>query len=83
MEEFMETLSLKRLGMFLKPMIILNSGGFYNPLVDLLEAMLRENFLGPKHREMWTIVSKPEEIVEAIRQSPPWDPNAQSFALVQ
>ena len=83
MEEFMETLSLKRLGLFMKPMIILNSHGFYNPLIELLEAMLENHFLGPKHRSMWTVVSTPEEILPAIEADAGWDTNARSFALVQ
>lgn len=82
MEEFMETLSLKRLGMFTKPMIILNTNNFYNPLVDLLEAMIHENFLGSKHRDMWEVVNEPEDILTAIRKSKPWDDSAKSFALV-
>jgi uncharacterized protein (TIGR00730 family) len=83
MEEFMETLSLKRLGLFTKPMIVLNSNGFYDPLADLLEAMLRENFLGQQHRNMWEIVLEPKEILPAIMNSKPWDSSAQEFALVQ
>jgi uncharacterized protein (TIGR00730 family) len=83
MEEFMETLSLKRLGLFQKPMIVLNSYGFYNPLIDLLDAMLRENFLGPKHREMWTVVDTPDEILPAVEANAGWDTEARSFALVQ
>jgi uncharacterized protein (TIGR00730 family) len=83
MEEFMETLSLKRLGLFQKPMIVLNSFGFYAPLIDLLDAMLRDHFLGPKHREMWTVVSTPEEILPAIAANGGWDSSARSFALVQ
>ena len=83
MEEFMETLSLKRLGLFTKPMIILNTRNFYQPLHDLLDAMLAENFLGTKHRDMWTFVNQPSEVIPAIRAAIPWDPSAQSFALVQ
>jgi uncharacterized protein (TIGR00730 family) len=83
MEEFMETLSLKRLGLFDKPMIVLNSHGFYNPLIDLLDAMLRDHFLGPRHREMWTIVETPHDILPAIVSHNNWDPDARSFALVQ
>jgi len=83
MEEFMETLSLKRLGLFTKPMIIVNSGGFYNPLIDLLDAMLRENFLSSKHRLMWEVVDHPEEIIPAIIRSKPWESSAKSFALIQ
>ncbi|MCK5821165.1 MAG: TIGR00730 family Rossman fold protein [Bacteroidales bacterium] len=83
MEEFMETLSLKRLGLFTAPMIILNSGGFYDPLIDLLEAMIRENFLSEKHSQMWEVVAQPEDIMPAIIRSKPWDSSAKSFALVQ
>jgi len=83
MEEFMETLSLKRLGLFTKPMIILNSGGFYDPLVELLNAMIRENFLAEKHGQMWEVVSQAEDIIPAIRRSKPWDSSAKDFALVQ
>ncbi|MCD6347115.1 MAG: TIGR00730 family Rossman fold protein [Bacteroidales bacterium] len=83
MEEFMETLSLKRLGMFIKPMIILNTNNFYDPLIDLLDAMVHENFLGSKHSDMYEVVNKPEDILEAIRRSKPWDASAKSFALVK
>lgn len=83
MEEFMETLSLKRLGLFPKPMIVLNSHGYYDPLVDLLNSMLRDHFLGPRHSGMWTIVQTPEEILPAISASEDWDSEARSFALVQ
>ena len=82
MEEFMETLSLKRLGLFTKPMIILNTNKFYDPLINLLEAMVQENFLASKHRLMWEKAEKPEDILAAINNSQPWDSTAQSFALV-
>jgi uncharacterized protein (TIGR00730 family) len=83
MEEFMETLSLKRLGLFPKPMIVLNSYGFYDPLMQLLDAMLQNHLLGPKHREMWTFVDTPADILPAIAANTEWDPDARSFALVQ
>lgn len=83
MEEFMETLSLKRLGLFDKPMIVLNSYGYYQPLIELLDAMLRNHFLGPRHRDMWTVVDTPEMILPAITGNAGWDPGARSFALVQ
>jgi len=83
MEEFMETLSNKRLGTFSKPMIILNSFGFYDPLLQLLDSMIGNRFLRERHREMWTVVSTPEEILPAILSARPWDSEARSFALVQ
>jgi hypothetical protein len=83
MEEFMETLSLKRLGRFTKPMIILNSFGFYDPLVSLLDAMLENKFLGTRHGDMWQVVNEPGEILPSIESAPNWEDDASSFALVQ
>ncbi|MFH0760661.1 MAG: TIGR00730 family Rossman fold protein [Bacteroidota bacterium] len=83
MEEFMETLSNKRLGTYTKPMILLNSFGFYDPLIELLDSMLENRFLGSRHRDMWSVVSEPEEILPAILSSPDWNSDARSFALVQ
>ncbi|MCK9323910.1 MAG: TIGR00730 family Rossman fold protein [Bacteroidales bacterium] len=83
MEEFMETLSLKRLGQFTKPMIILNSFSYYDPLVSLLDSMLENKFLGSRHREMWQVVKEPEEVLPAIESAPGWESDAHNFALVR
>ena len=40
LEELLEAITLKRLGQFTKPIVILNTNGFYNPLENLLELSL-------------------------------------------
>jgi uncharacterized protein (TIGR00730 family) len=82
LEELLEAITLKRLGQFTKPIIILNTNGYYDPLIQMLERCIEEKFLRPIHAEMWTFVHQPEEVMSAINQSMEWDENAISFAAV-
>lgn len=83
MDELMEVITLKQLGQFTKPVIIVNTNNFYNPLFSLLNKMVAEKFMRDIHQNIWTIVNEPEEIMEAIRQSPPWDAGALKFAAFE
>lgn len=82
LEELLEAITLKRLGQFTKPIIILNTNGYYDSLIQMLERCVEEKFLRPIHAEMWTFVHQPEEVMSAINQSMEWDENAISFAAV-
>jgi uncharacterized protein (TIGR00730 family) len=82
LEELLEAITSKRLGQFTKPIIILNTNGYYDPLIQMLERCVEEKFLRPIHAEMWTFVHQPEEVMSAINQSMEWDENAISFAAV-
>lgn len=80
LEELFETISLKRLGMYLKPIIILNTNNYYDPLMKLLESSVKENFMDEKHSGMWTFIKSPDEIMKAINNSVPWNEDAINFA---
>ena len=80
LEELLEAITLKRLGMFSKPIIILNTKGYYDPLKQMLEKCVREYFMMEKHLEMWTFVNEPEEVVPALHAAGDWGPGAIEFA---
>jgi hypothetical protein len=80
LEELLEAITLKRLGQFTKPIIILNTDGYYNPLKEMLERSVAENFMFEKHLQMWTFVCNPEEVIPAIKNSPDWDEYSINFA---
>ncbi|MGB3588048.1 MAG: TIGR00730 family Rossman fold protein [Tunicatimonas sp.] len=80
LEELMEVLTLKRLGLFTKPIVILNTDGFYNPIETMLERCIDENFMAQEHRNMWVFVHEPEEILDALRNAPAWSKDAIQFA---
>ena len=83
LEELMEAVSLKRLGLYTKPIIILNVNGYYDPLVEMLERSIQERFMSESHRRMWTVISDPDDIMNAIENSPDWSSDAISFAAVK
>lgn len=76
LEELMEVLALKRLGKFLKPVILLNTDGFYDELVAFFQTMVQEHFLRHEHLEAYRLVNQPHEVIPAILSSPKWDEDA-------
>ncbi|MFW5645617.1 MAG: TIGR00730 family Rossman fold protein [Bacteroidota bacterium] len=83
LDELMEVITLKQLGQFTKPILILNTNNFYDPLFSLLNKMIIEKFMRDIHEDIWTIVREPEEVIHAIHESPPWDSEALKFAAVE
>ncbi len=83
LEELLEAISLKRLGLYTKPIVIMNVNNYYAPLIEMLEKSIRENFMSEEHRKIWTVVSNPDDIINAIANSPTWSADAISFAAVK
>jgi uncharacterized protein (TIGR00730 family) len=83
LEELFEVITLKRLGLFTKPILILNTKNYYAPLKEMLERCVEENFMGKQHLQMWNFINEPEEFVETIKNATPWDNNAIDFAVVR
>lgn len=82
MEELLEVITWKRLGIFTKPIIICNISGYFDPLIEMLNRSVDENFMGEEHRKMWKVVEQPEEVLNAISSSYKWDKNARNFAAL-
>ena len=82
LEELAEAITLKRLGLYCGPIIIVNTNGFYHHLQALLNQMVDEHFMRPEHRQMWTFVDTPEQVQPAIASTPQWDSGAIKYAAV-
>ena len=82
LDELLEAISLKRLALFLGPIVLLNTRSYFDPLLHALERCVFERFMDPRHKSMWSVVSEPEEVLPAIRSAPPWDSSSISFAGV-
>ena len=76
LEELLEAITLKRLGKFVKPIVILNTKGYYNPLKVMLERCVEERFMHTKHLDMWTFVDTPAEAIQALHAAPTWSQDA-------
>ena len=82
LDELIEAISLKRLGSFLGPIVMVNTRGFFDPCVTLLERCIEERFMDPRHRAMWQIVAEPEEVIRAFESAPVWSAGAIEFAAL-
>ncbi len=82
LDELLEAISLKRLGVFLGPIVMVNTRGFFDPCLELLDRCVRERFMDPRHRDMWQVVDGPESVLEAFRNALPWSKNALDFAAI-
>ncbi len=82
LEELLEVITWKRLGIFTKPIIIVNLEGYFDALIEMLNRAVDEHFMRPEHRQMWTVVESAESVLQAIENSVVWDHNARSFAAL-
>ena len=72
-EELFEAITLKKLGQFTKPIVILNTRGYFEPFRELMQRAIEENFVAQDHQEIWKIVDRPEDVVPTILATPKWD----------
>jgi len=82
LEELLEAITLKRLGLYLNPIVLVNTRGFFTPLLELLTRAVDERFMDPRHLRMWQVVTAPEEVPAALASAPAWSAQARDFAAV-
>lgn len=82
LEELLEIITWKQLGFYLNPIVILNTNGFFDPLLDMLTRAIDENFMRRQHGEIWRVATTPEEAVELIYTVPVWDESIRKFAAI-
>lgn len=80
-EELFEALTLKRLGLFDRPILMVDARGHFQPLRQLLEQFIAERFMSDRHRAMWQFVNSPDEVLSTLASFPPWGLSAQSAVL--
>ncbi len=81
LEELFEAITLKRLGLYLGPIILVNTRNFYAQVVGALEHCIAEHFMAERHRKIWTLVNEPEDVVKAIESAPGWSADSRNFAV--
>jgi uncharacterized protein (TIGR00730 family) len=64
MEEFFEVLSWAQLDLHDKPCGLLNTRGYYDPIVGFLDRGVDEGFLKPKHRSLLLVEAEPEKLLD-------------------
>jgi uncharacterized protein (TIGR00730 family) len=80
-EELFEALTLKRLGLYLHPIVLVNTRGYFAPLIELLTHAVAEQFMGPRHLEMLHVVDSPRAVPQALESAASWSSDARDFAV--
>lgn len=82
LDEMFEIITLKQLGVYLKPIVILNVDGYYDYLLQHLERSMEENFMRPAHRDIWKVATTAEEAIELVFTTPLIDESVRRFAKI-
>jgi len=82
MEELLEVITWKQLGLYPKPIVILNTLNYFNPLLEMLKRGIDEQFMRPLHAQMWSAASTPEEAYEMLLNQPEWPKNYNKYAKI-
>lgn len=66
LEEFFEVITLKQLGRHSKPIIILNTLGFYDPMIDMMEQSVAQKFMSPNVHKLYSVANSIDEVWEQL-----------------
>jgi uncharacterized protein (TIGR00730 family) len=65
-EELLEIITWRQLGLYHHPVIILNTNGFYNPLIEMFKRATDEKFICPENSSLWIAVETPLEAMKVL-----------------
>ena len=69
LEELLETLTWRQLGLVNVPVIILNTLGYYDALLEMLHHAVDEGFMKPSHIRLWQVAATSQEAVALLEDS--------------
>ena len=71
LEELLETLTWRQLGLVKVPIIILNTLGYYDLLLAMLRHAIDEGFMKPSHGQLWQVAATPADAVALLDDNSP------------
>ncbi|GAB3006707.1 cytokinin riboside 5'-monophosphate phosphoribohydrolase [Arenimonas maotaiensis] len=83
LEELFEAITLKRLGIYFNPIVLLNTRGYYTALQTFMRQVIDEKFMNAEHIAMWSLVDAVESVLPEIAATPRWREDARDYAVVR
>lgn len=80
--EMTELIMWKQLGLYLKPIVLLNTSGYFDSMLNTLHQAIKENFMRPVHADTWCVAPTPEEALRMALETPLWDTSIRRFAKI-
>lgn len=82
LEELLEAITWKQLGLFDKPIVILNVAGYYDDILRMFSRAVEERFMRDEHCGMWRVAASPEQAVSLVKSIPAWRSDARKIAAI-
>ncbi len=70
LDETFEVLTWKQLGLHDKPIVVVDTGGYWNPLIHMIERVVATGFAPPSSRDLMRVVGTPEEVLPLLASLP-------------
>jgi uncharacterized protein (TIGR00730 family) len=71
LDEFFEIFTWLQLGYHKKPCSILNTNGYYNPILHFIDQAINEGFMKPAHKEAILVENSPEKLLLSLFEFTP------------
>jgi uncharacterized protein (TIGR00730 family) len=68
LDEFFSTLTLAQLGLHAKPIGLLNTRNYFDPLIAALQHALVEEFIYPEHLDLVVVEDEPADLLAALKE---------------
>lgn len=81
LEELSEMIVQKQLGYNKKPIILLNTNGFYDKLNEFFEEIIEQKFANKNVRSLYFIASTPHEVINYLKNYKPSELNVDKNAI--
>ncbi|GGD26512.1 cytokinin riboside 5'-monophosphate phosphoribohydrolase [Microbacterium faecale] len=80
LEEFFEAWTWQQLGIHDKPIALYDVGGFWDPLLEMIDRLADQGFVREHFRNGLIVSSEPQDLLEKLRAwqrpAPKWEPTA-------
>lgn len=83
LEELFEAITLKRLGIYFNPIVLLNTRNYYSTLQAFMRQVIDEKFMNAEHIAMWSLVDAVDAVLPEILATPKWREDARDYAVVR
>lgn len=67
LDEFFEILTWAQLGLHTKPIVLMNTNGFWDPLLGLIDHVINQGFAAPSMRDLTVTADSPADVMQQLR----------------
>ena len=81
-DEFFETYTLRQLCVHTKPIAILNTNGYYDPMVEMLNNAIQKKFMPQSNMDLFFVSDNTREIIEFLENYKPDNSDITNFKKI-